>query len=49
MESYLTFANFFTHFELSLYATDPSTVTWKDCGNAMIKSHVKVTVEKELE
>ncbi|TGJ83733.1 hypothetical protein E0Z10_g5027 [Xylaria hypoxylon] len=49
MESYLTFANFFTHFEMSLYATDPTTVTWKDCGNAMIKSHVKVTIDKKIE
>ncbi|KAI0169619.1 cytochrome P450 [Hypoxylon sp. FL1284] len=45
MESYLTFANFFTQFNMSLYATDPSTTTWTDCGNAMIKSHVKVTVD----
>ncbi|KAI0835728.1 cytochrome P450, partial [Hypoxylon sp. FL0890] len=45
MESYLTFANFFTQFNMSLYATDPTTTTWKDCGNAMIKSHVKVTVD----
>ncbi|KAI0145605.1 cytochrome P450 [Xylariaceae sp. FL1272] len=44
MESYLTFANFFTRFDMSLFATDESTVQWKDCGNAMIKSHVKVTV-----
>ncbi|KAJ8121678.1 hypothetical protein ONZ43_g1932 [Nemania bipapillata] len=45
MEAYLTFANFFSHFDMSLYATDPTTTTWKDCGNAMIKSHIKVTVD----
>ena len=49
MESYLTFANVFTHFNMTLFATDPTTTTWKDCGNAMIKSHVKVTVDSVVE
>lgn len=49
MESYLTFANFFSQFNMSLYATDSTTTTWKDCGNAMIKSHVKVTVDSLVE
>ncbi|OTA98483.1 hypothetical protein M426DRAFT_109717 [Hypoxylon sp. CI-4A] len=49
MESYLTFANFFTQFDMTLYATDPTTILWKDCGNAMIKSHVKVTVDSLIE
>ncbi|KAI0206672.1 cytochrome P450 [Astrocystis sublimbata] len=48
MESYLTFANFFTSFDMTLYATDPTTTTWTDCGNAMIKEHVKVTVDKVI-
>lgn len=48
MESYLTFANFFSNFDMSLYETDDTTVTWKDCGNAMIKSHIKVTVDKAI-
>ncbi|KAK8080611.1 trichodiene oxygenase [Apiospora hydei] len=49
MESYLVFSNMFTHFNFTLHATDPTTVTWKDCGNAMIKSHVQVTVDSMVE
>lgn len=44
METYLTFSNFFASLDMSLFETNEQTVDWTDCGNAMIKQHVKVKV-----
>lgn len=45
METYLTFSNFFSSMEMSLFETDEKSTDWTDCGNAMIKQHVKVKVD----
>ncbi|KAL9586166.1 MAG: hypothetical protein Q9212_001087 [Teloschistes hypoglaucus] len=46
LELYLCLSNFFTRLDMSLYKTDEKSVEWDDCGNAMVHSHVKVTVDK---
>ncbi|KAF7922011.1 uncharacterized protein EAE98_008222 [Botrytis deweyae] len=45
METYLTFSNFFTSLNMSLYETNEQSTDWTDCGNAMIKKHVRVKVD----
>ncbi|KAH7116290.1 cytochrome P450, partial [Dactylonectria macrodidyma] len=45
METYLTFSNFFASLNMSLFETNGETTDWTDCGNAMIKQHVKVKVD----
>ncbi|KAF9873291.1 CND5p [Colletotrichum karsti] len=45
METYLTFSNFFSSFDMSLYETNEATTDWTDCGNAMIKKHVRVKID----
>lgn len=44
MESYLCFANFFSQFNMQLFETDEKSTDWVDCGNAMIKKHIQVTI-----
>lgn len=44
MESYLTFSNFFSALDMTLFETDEETTDWTDCGNSMIKQHVKVKI-----
>jgi hypothetical protein len=46
MELYLCLANFFSHLDMSLYDTDEQSVQWDDCGNAMIRRHVKVSIDR---
>lgn len=48
METYLTFSNFFSRLDMSLYETNEETVDWTDCGNAMIKQHIQVKVDSVL-
>ncbi|KAH7019597.1 cytochrome P450 [Ilyonectria destructans] len=45
METYLTFSNSFASLNMSLFQTNGETTDWTDCGNAMIKRHVKVKVD----
>jgi hypothetical protein len=45
MELYLCLSNFFTRLDMSLYDTDERSVEWDDCGNAMIRKHVRVSVD----
>jgi hypothetical protein len=45
METYLTFSNFFTALNMSLFETNEKTTDWTDCGNAMIKKHVRVKAD----
>jgi hypothetical protein len=45
LELYLCLANFFTHLDMSLYDTDEKTIEWLDFGSAILRNHVKVTVD----
>ena len=42
METYLTLANIFGRFELSLFETDEKSMEWRDHGSARNASNVKV-------
>jgi hypothetical protein len=44
MELYLCLGNIFRRFDMELFQTNAETVQWDDCGNAMIRKHVKVMV-----
>ena len=42
MELYLTLANFFGSFEMTLFETDEKSMEWRDHSTAVNASHVKV-------
>lgn len=42
---YLCIANFFSHFDMSLYNTNEKTTAWKDFAAATIVKHIEVTID----